>query len=97
MMPNDLGTAPNGYDWELDLRSNGSGWCGTFANIVRTAVQDITENGQDNGRDWFVEVTLADGTVLQGNIAGWLGDDTFTVADGLPIIVEVDDVVRFRA
>lgn len=99
----DLGKAPNGDEWELDLRNNGSGWTGTFASLIRTTAQAIIENGYENGRNWFVEVTLTDGIVLFGKIGEWrtdgVGDDSFTVAEvnSLPQIIETDEVVRFRA
>lgn len=96
--PIDLGTGPHGEPWEIDLRNNGSGWTGTFAGIIQRAAHDILENGQENDRDWFVEVTLFDGTVYVGNIDGWMMPGEFTVAtDGTPMIVDCDEVARFRA
>lgn len=94
----DLGKDPNGDPYDLDLRNSGSGWTGTFAGIIRRTVEDITDDGP-----WSpAEVTLSDGTVLAGELDVWpnLTDDgSFIVTEPneLPRIVEVDDVVRFRA
>ncbi|MBB3752571.1 hypothetical protein FHT44_005083 [Mycolicibacterium sp. BK634] len=84
----------DGYD--LDLRNSGSGWTGTFANMVALAVREIIENGS---LPWTVEATLYDGTVLTGDIAEWTDVVTFTITEPneLPRIVEIDDLIRFRA
>lgn len=85
--------------YDLDLRSSGDGWMGTFAGVIRKVVNDITDDGPFGP----VEVTLNDdGVVLTGIIDIWMGNDTFdaftiTESDTLPRVVEVEDVVRFRA
>lgn len=94
----DLGVAPHGDPWQLDLRSDGDGWAGSFAGIIRDMVEVIIDNGIDNDRGWEVQVTLADGEVLYGVIGEWVRGDTFTVTEEgeLPHVIEVGDVLRLR-
>ncbi|QGJ87396.1 hypothetical protein SEA_BLESSICA_75 [Mycobacterium phage Blessica] len=75
--------------YDLDLRSSGDGWVGTFDIILRRAIQDITDDGPYSP----VEVTLDDGRVLTGALHGF-GFDVMRV-DGL--IIELDRVRRFQA
>lgn len=88
------GLVTDGYD--LDLRNSGSGWTGTFAFIVDTALRNIIEN---DSLPWTVEVTLYDGTVIAGEVNEWVDNRTFTITEPneLPRIIETDDVMRFRA
>lgn len=80
--------------YDIELRSSGDGWMGTFSIIVQAAVADILSDGEP----WpDTEVTLDDGTVVAGSLGAW--GDTFTITEpgGLPRIIEIDDVRRFRA
>ena len=81
--------------YDIDLVHVDSGWSGTFANIIRRTVEDITDEGP-----WSpCEVTLEDGTVLAGTLDRWQQDCnmfSITEADELHVVV-VDEVTRFRA
>ena len=91
-----MATYPNTGEFDLELRSSGDGWMGTFAALIRHTVADILSDGEPFGP---VEVTVSDGTVFTGVLDAWTGDDTFTITepDELPRIIETDDVMRFRA
>src|SRR5689334_1890220 len=79
----------DGFD--IELRSSGSGWMGAFVLALQTAVADILSDRST----WSpAEVTLYDGTVYAGTLSEWMGESTLKIDDYL---IEVDDVVRFRA
>ncbi|AER47502.1 hypothetical protein PBI_DYLAN_75 [Mycobacterium phage Dylan] len=77
--------------YDLDLRSSGDGWVGTFGAILREAVESITDGGPYSP----VEVTLDDGRVLTGTLHGFGSADSVMHGDGL--IIELDRIRRFQA
>lgn len=93
---------PNDGHFDLELKSSGDGWMGTFNVLVQTVVIDILSDGEPFGP---VEVTLSDGTVVVGVLNEWNSNDdtppgavfTVTEPDELPRIIESDDVVGLRA
>ena len=81
-------------NYDIDLRSSGAGWMGTFYILVRTMMADILDDGPYGP----VEVTLADETVITGTADAGFGDDTFVISvdGGIRRTVEIDDVLRVR-
>ncbi|AYQ98912.1 hypothetical protein SEA_VORRPS_75 [Mycobacterium phage Vorrps] len=75
--------------YDLDLRSSGDGWVGTFGVILRRAIGDITDDGPYSP----VEVTLDDGQVFTGTLHGF-GFDVMRIEDR---DIELDRVRRFQA
>ncbi len=81
--------------YDIELKGSGEGWNGTLNRLIETLISDITDDGPCGP----VEVTTDDGTVRTGTVDVWMGEGTFTIteADSLPIVIEIDDVVRVRA
>ena len=89
--------------YDLDIRSSGTGWTGTYASLIRTAVEDITYDGNFGP----VEVTLDDGRVITGTLIVCPPDEQRFTVDGDQIGlnailidgrgIAIDDIVRFRA
>lgn len=75
---------------DIDIRSSGHGWTGTFVKLIRTAVADITDDGPYGP----VEVTFSDGQTKTGVLDVWVNGDALKIDR---LVVDLDDVVRLRA
>lgn len=94
--------------YDIELQSSGSGWVGTYGKSVLSAAADILDDGPFGP----VEVSYTAGSSLGTLVGVLVGVDakTGTVAvepyprtvpgketDLTPIVIAVEDIVRFRA
>jgi hypothetical protein len=90
-------------DYDIDLWSSGTGWCGTFGVLIRAVVDDIMSDAQP----WEFEITLRDGAVVVGTIEPlvWRALTKAKKRALLPVLIgddegrfiNIDDVARLRA
>lgn len=77
--------------YDIDLKTSGDGWTGTFEKVVRQAIEDITIEGA-----WSpCEITYDGGEVVTGTLYGYGSGDDIVKIEGLAL--ELDRVTRFRA
>jgi hypothetical protein len=80
----------DGYD--IDLRSSGAGWVGTFSDMVA----NLADNILSDGYPWPIELTLQDGTVVTGKLTAC--DRNSLSIEGVAHRIGIDEnVVRVRA
>lgn len=91
-----MGIYENTGEYDLDLKSSGDGWCGTFAGLVRQAAADILSDGEPYGP---VDVTWDDGEHEQvdGVLIRADNDVIEIQQESGSCIISIDDVLRFRA
>jgi hypothetical protein len=84
-------------EYDIELRSSGSGWTGTFSNALAQVIADITEE-----KPWDrAEVTLYGGHTYTGVLSrndnastSRKRVETFRIDD---MVFAIEDVLRFRA
>ena len=80
-------------DYDLDLKSSGDGWLGTYVNLILAAAVDLLSDNEA----WPVEITTDNKDVITGLLAAVDTQDYTLTIEDRPRRVSINDIVRFRA